>query len=231
MKRAIISVLTILVLGLAPAMVHASPISNLEQRISTVVTAQSAQRIEAHFAAKDAHGTPLIIALARQGNVRGILQAKAAASGHFLTATDAYGNNVFHAAKNADTVQVLASLIRHFYGGQTPQLLTTLVDAKNLQGETPLMAQINAGHADTFVPLYAHSTLKKANAATIRQLARLRGVNDTVAGPNREIYCQEVIRLSSVGGRTLLQAAQDQIPYHPEMAAVVRTIHQEMPCL
>lgn len=231
MKGAIISVFAVLVLVFAPGITHASPISNLEQRISTAVATQSAQQIELRFSGTDKYGTPLIIQLARRGDIPVILEARNAASGKFLTAKDTYGNNVFHAAKNADTVQAIASLIRHFYGGQTPQVITTLVDAKNLQGETPLLAQINAGHADTFLPLYTYSTLKKKNDTATRQLARLHGVNEAIAAPNREIYCQEVVALSSAAGRTLLQAAQDQVPYHPEMADVVRTIGQQMPCL
>ncbi len=231
MKDAIIISLAVFSVGLIPPFAHASPIPNLEQRINTSIAAQSAPRIQTYFAAPDERGTPLIIKLARQGDVRGILQAKSADGGQFLIATDSYGNNVFHAAKNADTVQVIASLIRQFYGAQAPRQIAALVDARNIQGETPLLAQINAGHADTFSPLYAHSTLKKKNDATNRQLVRLHGMDESIAGPNREIYCEEIIRLSSAGGRTLLQAAQDQTPYYPEMAAVVRNIGQEIPCL
>ncbi len=231
MKRIIYLFVILCTIGLLPKTPFAAPLANLEQHINQAVKSQSAQQIEARFSTPDAHGTPLIIKLARQGDVKTILQAKAATSGKFLLVKDAYGNNVFHVAKNADTVQAIASLLRHFYAGQTSLQITALVDARNAQGETPLLAQINAGHADTFIPLYTYSTLKQKNDIATRQLSRLRGVSDAIAASNRAIYCEEIRSLSTVGGRTLLQAAQDQLPYHPQMSSVVRTISQEMPCL
>jgi len=230
MKRVYLLVTVLVVAFLSPA-IRATPIAHLEQHLHLAVNAQSASQRATALATPDVYGTPLIIQLARQGDVKAILQAKAAASGKFLLVKDAYENNVFHVAKNADTVQALASLLRHFYAGQTSLQITDLVDARNAQGETPLLAQINAGHADTFAPLYAYSTLKQKNDKVKWQLARLRGVNEEIAAPNRAIYCAEIIKQASAGERTLLQAAQAQLPYHPEMAHVTRIISQEMPCL
>ena len=148
-----------------------------------------------------------------------------------LQEKDLYQNNVFHVAKNADTVQVLASLIRHFYKNKAQEVITSMIDARNTLGETPLMAQINAAHADTFRPLYLHASLKKKNDYVKKQLNRLHGSPASILQQNKNIYCQDILKDSSSAGRNLLQAAQEQAQYKQEMGRVARMIYREMPCL
>jgi len=178
------------------------------------------------------NGTPLAIKLAREGNIEGLAQlSQNATNGDFLKIQDKYNNNLFHVAKNADVVQVVAAMIRRFYGAKALTEIELMVNQRNSFGETPLLAQINAGHADTFRPLYAYSLLKKKNDIARNQLARLRGSGPAIEERNRGIYCKEIRQLSSAHGITLLQAAQGQIPYHPEMAPLAKNISRLIPCL
>ena len=204
--------------------------NKLSERIQATLTEKTTQAT--HFMQPDAYGTPLVIKLARQGDTKTLHQiAHSSNAATILGAQDSYGNNLFHVAKNADTVQVIAALIRQAYGTKAPTQITAMVDQKNKLGETPLHAQLNAGHADTFRPLYRHSTLKKKNDAANRQLMRLEGVSEDISNSNRRIYCQEIRQLGSANGRTLLQAAQGQIPYNPQMSALAQNIGRVIPCL
>ncbi len=203
-----------------------------QQRLSVALTAQMARTLGSNLSQPDEYGTPYLLKLARQGDMKTLRQAaQTTASGDFLLVKDRYGNNMFHVAQDATTIQVLAALVRQFYGSQTPQIIHQLADEKNRLGETPLMAQINAGHPDTFRPLYAHTTLKIKNEAANNQLSRLQGSEESLVRQNRAIYCEQIIHLSSANGRTLLRAAQDQVPYNPAMNSVVQDIQRTIPCL
>lgn len=213
------------------------PVSSLARQqgnkhLSAALAIQTARALGTNLTQPDAYGTPYILKLARQGDITALRQAtQHVSNGDFLLAKDRYGNNIFHVAKDATMVQKLASLVRQFYGDQTPQIVRTLVDAENRQGETPLMTQINAGHADTFRLLYPYTTLRVKNNAVKDQLARLHGVDETIQRQNRAMYCANIVRLSSANGRTLLQAAQGQIPYNPAMTHLVQELRNRIPCL
>ena len=203
-----------------------------QDRLSVALTAQMARTLGTNLTKPDAYGTPYFLKLARQGDVKTLRQAaQTVTSGDFLLVKDSYGNNMFHVAKDASTVHVLAALVRQFYGSQTPQIIHKLADEKNLQGETPLMTQINAAHSDTFRPLYAYTTLKIKNESVNHQILRWQGMDENIIRQNRASYCEEIIRLGSANGRTLLQAAQAQVPYNPAMNSVVQDIRRVSPCL
>ncbi len=228
MKHAIFTLLFGFVLFPAGAFAQQTNAS----RLSAALTAQTARVLGADLSKPDAYGTPYVLRLVRQGDTKTLRQAvQNVSDGSFLLVKDAYGNNIFHVAKDATTVQAVAALVRQFYGPQTAHIIRTLTDEKNRLGETPLMAQINAGHGDTFLPLYAHTTLKVKNDMVQNRLARLHGSDPRIVQQNRAIYCTDIIRLSSANARTLLQAAQDQVPYHPHMSKVVQNIQQMIPCL
>ena len=79
----------------------AHPVDNT--RLATTLSAQTTQGVDQYLSAPDPYGTPLIIKLARQGDVKTLLElAQYPSTGKFLLATDKYGNNLFHVAKNAD---------------------------------------------------------------------------------------------------------------------------------
>lgn len=227
------NILTAILLGIFfPVTLCAQHPAVSETRLSAALNAKTALGADAYLSAPDAYGTPLVLKLARQGDVKTLVNlAKSPAGGQFLLVTDKYGNNLFHVAKNADTVQAVASLFRRFYGAKATQKITQLANARNKLGEAPLNAQINAAHTDTFRPIYAYTTLKQKNDTARNQLSRLRGADAGIFNQNKAIYCAEVISASSAGGKTLLQSAQAQIPYHPEMAPLAQTISRVLPCL
>ena len=208
----------------------AHPVDNT--RLATTLSAQTTQGVDQYLSAPDPYGTPLIIKLARQGDVKTLLElAQYPSTGKFLLATDKYGNNLFHVAKNADTVQAVASLIRRYFGAAAARKIAQLVDTRNHLDETPLHAQINAAHSDTFRPIYAYTSLKKKNDAARNQLTRLRGSDERLVAQHQAIYCQDIVSAGSANGVTLWQAAQTQIPYNPQMAHVAGVIGRVMPCL
>ncbi len=230
MKYSIFLLVTIAML-LVGGPLKAEAISDtLNKRLSIAV--EKNIQADQQLSSLDAYGTPLVIKLARQGNTKLLAQlAQNEVNGDFLNAKDKYGNNLFHVAKNADTVQVAASLVRKFYGAKTTQQITLMVDQRNLLGETPLLAQVNAGHVDTFRSLYSLSTLKATNDMFKNQLSRLKGSDPSFIAEQKAIYCHKIQQLASANGRTLLQAAQDQVPYHPEMAPLAQRLESVIPCL
>ncbi|MBR2081962.1 MAG: hypothetical protein IJ876_03000 [Elusimicrobiaceae bacterium] len=232
MKQRIVSII-LLTLILIPGVTRAQNAPEADtSRLSVALALQTAQGVENYLSAPDAYGTPLIIKLARQGDVKTLLSlAEYSKDGQFLLSTDKYGNNLFHAAKNADTVQAAASLIRRFYGAKAPRKISELVDARNTLDETPLHAQINAAHTDTFRPIYAYTSLKKKNDSAHNQLARLRGSDERIYAQHKAIYCQHIIEAGSAHGITLWQAAQTQTQYNPSMSQIAYSIGRVLPCL
>ncbi len=213
-----------------PAVLTANPVDHI--RLAATLSAQTSQGVDAYLSAPDEYGTPLVLKLARQGDVKTLQSlAEYPSTGKFLLATDKYGNNLFHVAKNANTVQVLSSLIRQYYGAKAPRQIEQLANTKNKLGETPLHAQINAAHADTFRPIYRYTSLKKKNDEATRQLARLQGADERLYAQHKAIYCRNVVDAGSANGVTLLQAAQAQVPYNPQMAQVAGMINRVLPCL
>ena len=216
-----------------PGVLFAQPAHRVDSiRLTAALSAQTTQGIDNYLSDPDEYGTPLIIKLARQGDVKTLQSlTQYPADGKFLLATDKYGNNLFHVAKNADTVQAVSSLIRRYFGAKTIRKIEQLADARNKLGETPLHAQINAAHTDTFRPIYTYTSLKKKNDAARAQLARLNGMDERIQAQHKAIYCQDILAAGSSNGMTLLQAAQAQIPYNPQMTKVANTIARVLPCL
>ena len=216
-----------------PGVLLAEPAHGVDSiRLAAALATQTTHGMDAYLSAPDEYGTPLIIKLARQGDVKTLQSlTQYPAEGKFLLVTDRYGNNLFHVAKNADTVQVIASLIRRYYGAKAPRKIEQLADARNQMGETPLHAQINAAHSDTFRPIYAYTSLKKKNNVARTQLSRLHGMDERILAQHKAIYCQGIVSAGSANGITLLQAAQAQTAYNPQMAQVANTIRRILPCL
>ena len=204
--------------------------SLLEQRIQFAV--EDASLSNTQLTKPDAYGTPLIFKLARKGDVRALAQAvQRATSGEFLTMQDTYGNNLFHVAKDAPTILAIASGIRQFYGTKAPQQIATLVNQRNHISQTPLIAQVSAGHSDTFELLYPYSQLSQKSKFAKARLSRLQGSDETLVAQNRAIYCREIRQLASANGKTLLQIAQEQVSYRPYMAPVAQKIRERVYCL
>lgn len=120
----------------------------------------------------------------------------------FLQETDKFGNNCFHLAKDAATVQALAAAMRRLDDNFLP-LINALRNQRNTAGETPLMRHINYGKADTFRLLYEGTEL----ASAVREARRvdIGGALRTTADIKKGV----AVSLSKDNsGRTVAQAAQ-----------------------
>lgn len=228
MKRFLFTLLVSVSITFSCVTVQAKGVSALDERVNAAVATQMFTQAN-QLTAVDAYDTPLVILLARQGDVGTLRQlAQKAPNGNFLNALDKYGNNLFHVAKDVTTVQAIASLMRQFYGDKVSEQISAMVNQRNTLHETPLHTQINAGHADVFRTLYRYSLLRQKRKQARHQLTRLQG--SELYAQHKEIYCDDIRRESSAKGYTLLQAAQAQVPYHPEMAPLVQFL-ERMSCV
>ncbi len=224
-------IFTIFVLALfslcAMRVAQAEPLvsQRVANQVESVVTGRQ-------LSTPNAFGTPLVMELAHKGDLETLRTlSEVTPDKSFLDAHDKYNNNLFHVAKNAHTVQFISALIRQADGAKATQHLSKMVNQRNSLDETPLLAQINAGHTDTFHLLYRNSTLKQKNDEFKNHLARIQGSDPRMVQRHKEIYCKEIRQLSSANGLTLLQAARAQIPYNSQMAPLAQQIAQAIPCL
>ncbi|MBR4681799.1 MAG: hypothetical protein IKP06_00620 [Elusimicrobiaceae bacterium] len=162
------------------------------------------------------------LAAAKDGQREAILKLKESA---WLLATDKFGNNCFHLAKDAPTLQALAAAVRRLSPEQSFSIISRLRNQRNNMGETPLMAHINYGKADTFRLLYEGSEL----AGAIREAKSV-----STGGALLEVAeIKEGVVLSLAkdnSGRTVAQAAQANYN-RPGMSRVVEFFRQEAPYL
>lgn len=142
-----------------------------------------------------------------------------------LSEKDKFGNNCFHLAKNASTLQALAGVIRRQNPSAMENLLTKLRNERNEMGETPLMAHISYGKADTFFLLYRGSELEM-NIRSVQAVDKGGALSQTA-----EIRKGVVIALSKdMSGRTVAQAALVNAN-KPGMDRVIRFFKTHAPYL
>lgn len=141
-----------------------------------------------------------------------------------LHATDKFGNNAFHLAKDASTVQALAKVVRRLEPKNSFVTINQLRNQRNQTGETPLMLHINYGKTDTFQLLYEGSDLalaiREANAvntggallhvATIKQGVAL-GLSKDNSG--RTVAQAALANRNLPGMERIVQFFSQQAPY------------------
>ncbi|MCQ2410607.1 MAG: hypothetical protein MJ053_03720 [Elusimicrobiaceae bacterium] len=119
-----------------------------------------------------------------------------------LQATDKFGNNVFHLAKDAVTLQALAAVARRLDENYLTRL-NSLRNQRNYMGETPLLYHVNMGKQGTWKSLYSGTRLQEnilaANAVSDRGGALVK-----TADVRKSLVRQEA---SDDSGRTVAQAA------------------------
>ena len=144
----------------------------------------------------------------------------------FLLATDAYGNNCFHLAKDAATINALAAAIRRLEGDKAASIIKLLRNQRNKTGETPFMYHINSGRASTFRLLFKGSDLDLA-IEKIKPNLNVSGAL-TLAVSVEQTRIREESRDKS--GRTLMQAAQANKGV-PGMDKVIQYLEEQAPYL
>ncbi len=140
---------------------------------------------------------------------------------------DKFGNNCFHLAKDASTLQALARNIRRLVPAKDQKSsIARLLNGRNHVQETPLMEHINAGKAgSTFFLLYNGSDL----ALAIEEANKIDkgGALATAAQIKKGI----AVGLSKdSGGRTIAQAALDNAD-KPRMDLVIAFLKRQAPYL
>lgn len=225
MKHFISMVGIVSIVVLAPVVLQAKGQPSFEERV------EAAAKVS-----QDAHKTPTIIKLARAGETTKLNNLFQHIPKQHLSALldthDDYGNNLFHVAKDTQTLQIISSMIRQVYGAKATQQITRMVDQRNEAGETAIHAQINASHPFMFRLLYPYSSLKRENDIIKNQLARQHGSGPDIFTKNKAIYCQKIHELaSSKGGYTILQSAKYQANYNEEMAPLANALGRIIPCL
>jgi len=152
-----------------------------------------------------------------------------------LTKQDKFGNNCFHRAKDAATVQALSAAIRRLYKDQAPDILHDLINHKNtIMGETPAQMHINYGKADTFSLLFAGTNRAvKAHSDLAVAILKLRP-NMNLTGPIALSANLEKAQLRAMSqdksGRTIAQAALANAD-KPGMDSVIRYFQANAPYL
>ncbi len=160
---------------------------------------------------------------ARQGDVIAISHMS---DKTFLLATDAYGNNCFHLAKDAATINALAAAIRRLEEEKAPGIIKLLRNQRNYMRETPAMYHINSAKPSTFRLLFKGSDLDLAIEKIKPNLNVSGALTLAVSVEQRSI--REESRDKS--GRTIAQAAQANQAV-PGMSAVVRYFETTAPYL
>ena len=170
--------------------------------------------------------TPVFTA-AQNGNVKAILNfEKRAANGSFLLRVGKNGNNVFHVARNAQTFQALAHVLRKFYPNDYKVKIHQMMNQRNSFGETPVQAQINYGRADTFQIAFQYTDLYE-KMITVKSKLDKGGIVAEVA----KMEASVVIEMSKDGsGRTIAQAARDNASA-PGMDRVISFFAEKAPYL
>lgn len=133
---------------------------------------------------------PSLIAAARNGNLRNV-EALLASSPETIKVTDAYGNNVFHAARNEEVFGLLWTRV-----GESVR--EELLGQRNRAGETPWMAHIAYGHEKLFLKYFPQSALYRRLEQTSASL-KGSGLDYSVAQIKRD----ELIKECSLGTQTL----------------------------
>ena len=144
----------------------------------------------------------------------------------FLLATDAYGNNCFHLAKNTATINALAAVIRRLEGDKAASVIKILRNQRNNTGETPFMYHINSAKPATFRLLFKGSNLDLA-IEKIKPNLNVSGAL-TLAVSVEQTRIREESRDKS--GRTLMQAAQANKDV-PGMSKVIQYLEEHAPYL
>lgn len=99
----------------------------------------------------------------KKGDVQTIRALESRAQdGAYLLAVDKFGNNAFHLAKDAPTLQVVARSIRNLYKQEFPAKIIALKNQPNHSGATPAVQTVLDLKADKFFVLLENSALQES---------------------------------------------------------------------
>lgn len=204
MKKILFILMAVLIVSAAYAAPRAEIASQrrwnmVEKYVSRAITASDLDK-------ENEFGDTPVFAAAKKGDVQALLNMQNKTNnGAFLLKTGKDGNNVFHVARNAETFQALARLIRHFYPTEYKAKIHLLMNQRNQLNEMPVQTQINYGHADTFFLAYSYTDLADKIKSVKAKLDKGGLVAEVAQAEVAEVFAQS----QDASGRTLAQAARD----------------------
>lgn len=218
------NILFILFVCLLVTAVHAEPdFAARQERRQQMVHEYLTRALSAQDLNKENEfGDTPVFTAAQNGDVNAILRfEKQASSGAFVLRTGKNGNNVFHVARNAQTFQALARVVRHFYPSDYKIKIRQMMNQRNNQGETPVHAQISYGRADTFAVAFPYTDLYD-KMMNVKSKLNKGGLVAEVA----KTEAAAVAEMSKdASGRTIAQAARDNASA-PGMEKVIAFFHE-----
>lgn len=151
------NILFILIACLLGTMVNAAPAqTGSVSRRNLMIKLYSQQRTRAEM------GETFLEAV-KKGDVQTISALESRAQdGAYLLAVDKFGNNAFHLAKDAPTLQVVARSIRNLYKKEFPAKIIDLKNQPNHSGATPAVQTVLDLKADKFFVLLENSSLQES---------------------------------------------------------------------
>lgn len=103
------------------------------------------------------------LAAVKKGDVQTISELESRAqSGGYLLAVDKFGNNAFHLAKDASTLQVVARSIRKLYQEESLSKIIDLKNQPNQSGATPAVQTVLDLKPEKFFILLESSALQES---------------------------------------------------------------------
>ncbi|OUO57594.1 hypothetical protein [Candidatus Avelusimicrobium gallicola] len=223
------NILFILIACLMVSVVNAAPTRDARQERRQQLVHEYLTRAlsSADLNKENEFGDTPVFTAAQNGDVSAILRyGKRAANGSFLLRTGKNGNNVFHVARNAQTFQALARVLRDFYPGDYKIKIRQMMNQRNQLGETPVQAQINYGRADTFRIAFPYTDMYD-KMMTVKTKLNKGGLIAEVAKTEAAV----VVEMSKdASGRTIAQAARDNASA-PGMAQVIAFFQNNAPYL
>ena len=144
-----------------------------------------------------------------------------------LRTKDHFGNNLFHKAKNVQTVAAIGYVARNFYPADF-SMISEMKNEKNTAQETPLVSHISRGDLASFFPLYDNSKL----AQSIAGMEAIGFKNTGIAWQSSaDIYKQEIAQWgTNAAGVNVAQLVQMQ-PQTEQQIKLMRFFRNHAPYL
>ncbi len=203
--------------------------SKRAQMVRRYVTASVASRklSNSELTQENEYGNTRLFQAALEGDVSSLLKLSSlAGSGDFLLQKGKNGNNVFHVARNVETVQAVASLVRHFYDKKSGEVIRRLMNEKNDLGETPALMQLGYARAEVFLVLFKYTDQYDQMLDLKGRLAAGGLVADLAEGEKQDF----IKSVTDASGRTMAQVALDNSSL-PGMDRVIRFFEENAPYL
>lgn len=149
------NILFILIACLLVTMVKAAPAADVVNKRDVMVRFYNQQKQTLEMGEK-------FLAAVKTGDVQTLGELEVVAKDpSYLMATDKFGNNAFHLAKDASTLQAVARSIRNLYKNEFPAKILALKNQTNDSGVIPAVQSVFDLHPGKFFILLEQTDLQQ----------------------------------------------------------------------